>query len=78
MGDSAHGNCQRLEAAHDRCIAWAKRYGAKFAPDKYQLIHFTRRRRDLNGDLASAIRINSHQVTPETKLRILGVGSIKK
>jgi hypothetical protein len=44
-GDSAHDNCQRLQAAHDRCIAWAKRYGAKFAPEKYQLIHFTRRRR---------------------------------
>ena len=52
-GDSAHDDCQRLEAAHDRCIAWAKRYGAKFAPEKYQLINFIRRRRDLNGDLAS-------------------------
>jgi hypothetical protein len=56
------GYKQRTTAA----LAWAKRYRAKFAPEKYQLIHFTRRRRDLNGDLASAIRIDSHQVTPET------------
>ena len=43
-GASAENNCRRLTAAHSRCEAWAKRYGAKFAPDKYQLIHFTRKR----------------------------------
>src|SRR5207248_10955243 len=34
-GDSAKDNCRRLEQAHDRCIVWAKRHGAQFAPDKY-------------------------------------------
>ncbi|KAF2177576.1 hypothetical protein K469DRAFT_529512, partial [Zopfia rhizophila CBS 207.26] len=42
-GNSAAENCQRLTAAHDRCIAWAKRHGATFAPEKYQLMHFTRK-----------------------------------
>ena len=41
-GDTAQDNCRRLTDAHDRCIAWAKRHGAVFAPDKYQLMHFTR------------------------------------
>src|SRR5947209_15083142 len=41
-GNSAESNCRRLEAAHDKCIAWAKRFGAKFAPAKYQVIHFTK------------------------------------
>jgi hypothetical protein len=36
-GDSARDNCRRLKLAHDKCIAWSKRYGAKFAPDKYKL-----------------------------------------
>jgi len=45
-GTLAQANCRRLESAHNQCIAWAKRHGARFAPDKYQLIHFTRRRRD--------------------------------
>jgi hypothetical protein len=49
------------------------RHGARFAPDKYQLIHFTRRRRDPSGDLASAVRIGDHLINPETTLRVLGV-----
>ena len=38
-----------------------------------ELIHFTRKRRDPSGDLASSIRVNGHEVKPEAKLRILGV-----
>jgi hypothetical protein len=72
-GDSARDNCRRLKLAHDKCIAWSKRYGAKFAPDKYKLMHFTRKRRDPSGDLASSVRIDDNEVGPESKLRILGV-----
>ena len=72
-GTSAQTNCRRLESAHSRCIAWAKRHGARFAPDKYQLIHFTRRRRDPNGDLASTVRFNGQEVPMETTIRVLGV-----
>src|SRR2546430_6881400 len=43
-GPTAAGNCRQLEAAHERCMEWAQRHGAVFAPDKYKLIHFTRRR----------------------------------
>ena len=59
-GDSASDNCHRLEAVHRHCIAWAKCYGAKFAPDKYQLIHFTKHRWDPSGDLTSTVQIDSH------------------
>ena len=74
-GDSAQENCKRLEEAHGKCMDWSRRHGSKFAPDKYKLIHFTRRRRDPNGDLASAIKIKgfSEEIKPETKLRVLGV-----
>jgi hypothetical protein len=76
-GSSAQENCRRLEEAHHRCIDWATRHGTKFAPDKYKLIHLSKRRRDPNGDLASAIRIriqdHEEEVSPETKLRVLGV-----
>src|SRR5437588_2072393 len=34
-GDSAKVNCGRLTLAHDKCLAWAKRFRAKFAPEKY-------------------------------------------
>jgi hypothetical protein len=72
-GDTAANNCRKLEAAHDKCIAWAKRHGARFAPLKYQLIHFTKRRRDPGGDLASRIRLDAHTVQPETSLIVLGI-----
>ena len=72
-GPSAHSNCLRLELAHDKCIAWAKRYGVAFSPEKYKLIHFTRKRRNPSGDLASTVRINAHEIHPEAKLKVLGV-----
>ena len=75
-GNSARENCQRLEAAHNRCIEWAERHGAVFAPEKYQLIHFTRRRTRRgveDSDLTSTVRISEKSIRPETELRVLGV-----
>jgi len=72
-GGSVQDNSRRLEAAHSRCIAWAKRHGARFAPDKYQLIHFTRRRRDPSGDLTSTVRFEGQEVPNEATIRVLGV-----
>jgi hypothetical protein len=39
---STETNCRILETGHSRCLDWAKRHGMKFAPTKYELIHFTR------------------------------------
>lgn len=73
-GESARDNCRRLEGAHSRCIAWAKRHGAIFAPDKYQLIHFTRSRRHSREDLASTVQIEGHHAQLQDKeMRVLGV-----
>ena len=44
FGRSTEDNCRHLERAHSRCMDWARRYGAKFAPKKYELMHFSRRR----------------------------------
>src|SRR6266480_2919625 len=43
-GRTTEDNCRQLELIHDRCLAWAKRYGALFALEKYVLMHFSRRR----------------------------------
>src|SRR5699024_214317 len=43
-GESTEDNCRRLAEAHAQCDWWARRYGACFAPEKYELMHFTRRR----------------------------------
>ena len=71
---SAAENCLRLTEAHGRCVAWAKRHGASFAPEKYQLMHFTRRRHHDSADLASTVQIAGHEATlQKTSMRVLGV-----
>jgi hypothetical protein len=71
-GDSARSNCQRLTIAHDKCVEWARRFGAKFAPDKYQIIHFTRKKK-VTEDLKSTITIQEHAAELVSSLRVLGV-----
>ena len=63
-------NCRRLERAHEKCQEWARRHGAKFSPEKYELIHFTRSRRT---DLHEAVRIEVS--TAYTKVGVLGVAA---
>jgi hypothetical protein len=42
---STEENCRKLERVHGRLLQWAWKHGMKFAPRKYELIHFTRRKR---------------------------------
>lgn len=63
-------NCRRLERAHEKCQEWARRHGAKFSPEKYELIHFTRSRRT---DLHKAVRIEGETCPPKAEVRVLGV-----
>jgi hypothetical protein len=37
-------NCTNLKTAHDQCIEWASTHRMRFAPNKYTLTYFTRRR----------------------------------
>ncbi|TQS34092.1 hypothetical protein Golomagni_05538 [Golovinomyces magnicellulatus] len=71
-GGSAQGNCRALEEAHGRRLAWAKRYGVSFAPKRYQLIHFARRRGP-SKDLKSTVRIEGCTVNPKTEIKVLGI-----
>lgn len=73
-GPSAEHNCRILTAAHSQCEEWARRHGAVFAPEKYQLIHFTRRKRHNRDDLASTVRIGHHEVSPQAQaIKVLGI-----
>ena len=71
VSPSVAANCRRLEQAHDKCLEWARRHGVKFAPDKYQLIHFTRRRH--TAGLDHPIHIQGFDGKPCDGLRVLGV-----
>lgn len=72
-GASAQQNCRTLAAAHEKCLRWAVDSGAKFAPEKYQLIHFTRNRRHNCDDLASRLQIGGQSIAPQRSVRMLGV-----
>ncbi|KAI1001176.1 hypothetical protein K3495_g7023 [Podosphaera aphanis] len=39
--NSTEENCRNLERYHGICEEWAKKHGVRFAPENYQLIHFT-------------------------------------
>jgi hypothetical protein len=34
--------CKTLQAIHKRCLDWARKHGASFAPNQYILVHFTK------------------------------------
>lgn len=70
FGRSTEGNCRRLERAHEQCLDWARRYGAKFAPEKYELMHFSRRR---CYDMNATIEVGGQTKSPAKVMRILGV-----
>ena len=70
-GLTTQRNCEVLQRIHRECETWAKRHGSKFNPQKYDLIHFTRRpgRYDMNTDLT----IEGQQITPSADIRVLSV-----
>jgi hypothetical protein len=70
-GCTAEANCANLRRVHDQCLQWAKRHGAKFAPEKYQLIHLSRRQRRFN--MMAGIDLGDVTVEPVDSTRILGV-----
>ena len=65
-------NCQKLEEQHGICEMWAKTHGVKFAPEKYQLMHFTRARKRRH-NLEAKINIQGHITGPQSCLRVLGI-----
>ena len=64
-------NCRNLEQLHDKCVVWAKSHGVKFAPEKYQMMHFSRARKRHN--LTAPMVIETHIQKPQNSLRILGI-----
>ncbi|KAI7191628.1 hypothetical protein KC316_g5942 [Hortaea werneckii] len=68
---STEANCRTLERANEKCMAWARTHGATFAPEKYQLLHFTRRPKKFN--MQATVRIPNFQDGPVTVMRIPGI-----
>jgi hypothetical protein len=70
-GTSTEQNCRNLERAHRSAEQWARTHGSKFAPIKYQLIHFTRSKTKFN--TAQGLKIIGVEVLPATTAKYLGI-----
>lgn len=69
-------NCTAMEGDHEIALDWARKHASKFAPAKYQLIHFTRNQRN-TGDPQSTIGTitlsEGGHLTPLDAAKYLGV-----
>jgi hypothetical protein len=63
-------NCELLEKAYKKCLKWAKTHGSRFNPEKSELIHFYKARKDLG---KTEIILEGNIVKPSKSIRLLGV-----
>jgi exonuclease III len=70
-GASTERNCKILEETHKRCEEWAATHRAKFAPDKYEVIHLTRTPKRFN--LKATPFLGGLRKEPKGDIRVLGV-----
>ncbi|KAI0997728.1 hypothetical protein K3495_g10462 [Podosphaera aphanis] len=69
--ETTEENCRQLAQLREVCLLWARRHGVKFAPEKYQLLHFSRAKKRHN--LQTPIHIQGHKIKPQESIRILGI-----
>jgi exonuclease III len=70
-GRSTERNCETLSEIHRNCMQWAETHGAKFAPEKYEVLHLTRARNKFN--LKATPVLEGIQINAKTHIRLLGV-----
>jgi hypothetical protein len=76
FGKTIEENCRTLQNVYKRCLEWARRHGASFAPEKYILVHFTSARTKHN--TACPLTLPSLTIFPSLSARVLGVILDKK
>jgi hypothetical protein len=69
-GESTATTCANLELSHEQCLDWARTHGMRFAPSKYTLTHFTRRK---VFDVQAPVQLWETTVQPKLVVQILGV-----
>jgi len=70
-GPSMEENCQILMRGHNRCLDWARRYGASFALEKYKLIHLSWNLKQFN--IQAPLPLLGVETKPKALMRILGI-----
>ena len=70
FGHSLKSNLLKLKNTHHKCLSWAARHGIVFSPEKYEILHFSRRRSD---NLQLKLRLGNVILKPKEEVRVLGV-----
>lgn len=68
---STEENCRTLARLHTACETWARRHGSVWAPQKYELIHLTRRPKRFN--MQATLTLNDADIAIKTDVRVLGL-----
>ena len=70
FGHSLKSNLLKLKNTHHKCLSWTARHGIVFSPEKYEILHFSRRRSD---NLQLKLRLGNVILKPKEEVRVLGV-----
>ena len=62
---SLKSNLLKLKNTHLKCLSWAARHGMVFSPEKYEILHFSRRRSD---NLQLKLRLGEVVLKPKEEL----------
>lgn len=75
-GDTKTGNTETLRKIHEKAAEWARRTGSVFAPQKYEMVHFAKGKKDLEPE--APLDLPTARVQPSKTARLLGVILDKK
>ncbi len=70
FGKSTEETCSVLKEIHSRCLTWGDMHGASFAPHKYVLVHFPKKKRNLP---TTPLELPSFTLHPSPHARVLGL-----
>lgn len=70
VGYTSYCTCKTLKVVHRKAEDWARQHGSKFAPTKYELVHFRRKR---TGNTIHALRLPQAAIAASPSFRYLGI-----
>ena len=70
FGHFLKSNLLKLKNTHHKCLSWAARHGIVFSPEKYEILHFSRRRSD---NCQLKLRLGNVILKPKEEVQVLGV-----
>ncbi|OHW95426.1 reverse transcriptase [Colletotrichum incanum] len=71
VGDNTEDTCQKLQEALRKAEGWAFTHASVFAPEKFQLTHFTRAKTRINTD--TTLQSQWGEIRPKTTCKYLGL-----